>query len=686
LSKHIKQYRATIQKNKRGFGFLVFDSRDFEDLFVPPDTAQQYFHGDRLEVSMDSKGHVQEFTLIEHRFKEIVGVVQSGFIIYERRNAYEAIPIKGDLKGTKNGDWVRASLNFPDQHSQSETLTATLLDKFGDRFPGSVDLRMIASEYNLFPEPSEEAIEQAETLKLDLTAELKGRRKDHRKIPLITIDGETARDFDDAVYVEKNKKGYSLWVAIADVSHYVTEDTPLDKDAYARGTSVYFPERAFHMLPSNLSEHLCSLKPHEPRLALTCIMDFDRTGKMLNIEVVESLIESKRRATYTEIHNEMLANKNNPKWEFAPHFELYHLLRKSRTERGSIDFEFPESQILVDDQGEPTEVKMLERRDSHRLIEEFMIAANEAVTQWMLKKKWPFVYRIHETPSAQGLEKFQKTASSVGIKLDLRTGKVTPKLIAALAVQFQTHPAKTLLNFGLLRAMKQAIYTAKHDIHFGLASEGYTHFTSPIRRYPDLIVHRLLKEALYRQAKEFNFKKLTQKLELQTEHCSYRERLADSAERDMDRLKKVRYMTHKLGENYMGTIVGMNERGMFVQLDDPYIEGFLPKEALTDDVYQYIEAKIFFSGKNKRKVHRVGDRIEILVARASLEKREIEFALPGADLSKPTSKGPPADFYSQKPSADRPMRSENTNKPKHQKGRDFVRGRASKGKGRRGRR
>ncbi len=635
---HLERVRGTIEKNKRGFGFINFDSNKFEDLFVPRETADQYFHGDRLELLIDVQGRVHEITLIEHRFKEIVGQYQSGTIIYERRNAYEAIPLKTTVKDLRPGEWIRATLQFSE--GEAKRPQAIYVERFGESFPPDIDIKMIAAEYNLFAEPSPEAVAQADTLKLDITEALKGGRKDHRTVPLITIDGETARDFDDAVYVERTKTGFILWVSIADVSYYVTPDTPLDKDAFARATSVYFPERAFHMLPSNLSENLCSLRPKEPRLALTAILEFDHAGTKTKTTITESLIESKRRATYEEIHAEMLANKGNRNWEFAPHFELYEILKKLRTQRGSIDFEFPESQILVDKQGEPTEIKMLTRHDSHRLIEEFMIAANESVTEWALEKKWPFIYRIHETPTRQGLEKFEKIAATVGHPVRIDEDAVSPKLIAELARQFKDHPAKALLNMGLLRAMKQAVYSSEHDIHFGLASEGYTHFTSPIRRYPDLIVHRLLKEALYKEAKDLNFKKMKLRLADQAAHCSYRERLADSAERDMDRLKQVRFMVKRLGEVYEGQIIGMNERGIFMQLTEPFVEGFLPKEALADDIYEFNEGKFFFFGRSARKLYKIGDRFEVQVNRVSLERREIEFGLPGVEPLKKAPEGP----------------------------------------------
>ncbi|NDD93028.1 VacB/RNase II family 3'-5' exoribonuclease, partial [bacterium] len=411
-------------------------------------------------------------------------------------------------------------------------VTGSVLDVYGEELPASADVGMIAAEYGLIEEHSKEAESEARSFRLEVPGKDLDGREDLRQVPFITIDGETARDFDDAVYVERRKSGYRLWVAIADVSHYVTPGTALDKEALSRGTSVYFPERAFHMLPHALSTHLCSLRPHEPRLAMVCWIDYDRSGRPHDVDVMEAVIESKRRATYTEIAQEFTEHGQDKDWQYRPHFELYQLIRKSRVDRGSIDFDLPEADVLVDAQGEPQEIVNRSRNDAHRLIEEFMIAANEAVTRWMMERQWPFVYRIHDEPSLASLQKFEALAATVGIQVNLSSGEVSPKKLAEVVRRVEGHAAQDLINMALLRSLKQAIYSSTHGIHYGLASEAYTHFTSPIRRYPDLVVHRLIRWALDVQKGALKSLKKQERDDLEeelgevSEHCSYRERVA----------------------------------------------------------------------------------------------------------------------------------------------------------------
>jgi ribonuclease R len=424
-------------------------------------------------------------------------------------------------------------------------------------------------------------------------------------------------------------------VAIADVSYYVRPGTALDREAKSRGTSVYFPERAFHMLPGALSENLCSLRPHEPRLAMVARMEFDRTGRRLQTEMMDAVIQSKRRATYNEIEAEWKAHLENPKhpWEFLPHFELYSLIRRKRSERGSIDFDLPEAEVRVDDQGEVLWIRHRPRLDAHRLIEEFMIAANEAVTHWITERGWPFVFRVHEEPEQMALRKFQKLAANAGIHVKIEGASDSPRVMAEVVRRLEGHPAQSLLNMALLRSMKQAVYTATHGIHYGLASEGYTHFTSPIRRYPDLVVHRLLRRAmLVEKGKEPSLKPkertaLEKELEADCEHCSYRERIAADADREATKLKQVRAMIPHLGSEFDGKIVGMVDSGMFVQLEDPFVEGFVSGESIGDDFYEFIEERMVFQGKRKRRVFRVGDRMKIRVVKADVDSRTIDFAM-----------------------------------------------------------
>lgn len=632
-----KKLRAIVDKNRNGFAFLIFEKKDKEDAFVPPRAAERLFPGDRVEVTLGHRGQVQHIEVLKHRFSELVGKFiphprarqNEGWVVYEKKSTHEEIFIPKSEFKAKGGDWVRVKLHFHEKGPYA--VSGEILEVYGKTIPPSADLPMIAAEYGLEEEHSHLAEKEARDIGTEVSEKSKSERKDLRNVPFITIDGETARDFDDAVFVEKQGNKLILWVAIADVSYYVKRGSHLDQSAYGKGTSVYFPEKAFHMLPRTLSENLCSLKPNEPRLALVCKMHFDENGKRNRTEVMEGLIQSKRRATYNEIQKEFEQNQNNPAWEFASHFALYRKLRKMRTDRGSIDFELPEAETVVAPTGEVISIQNRPRLDAHRLIEEFMIAANEAVTVWMMERKWPFVYRVHQEPSLEALEKFQGLAASVGVQFSIEK-TASPKVIADLVRNLEGNPAQVLLNMALLRSMKQAVYSSTHGIHFGLASQAYTHFTSPIRRYPDLVVHRLIRMVLRDQSKKPRLNpqqrdQLEKELTEICEHCSYRERLASDAERESIKLKQVRVMSEKLGEEFDGSVVGMIGSGLFIRLSNPYVEGLVPIDSMNDDVYEWNEDRMVFFGKRTKRTFKIGDPVRIRVVRADLERRQIDFVL-----------------------------------------------------------
>jgi ribonuclease R len=617
--------KARVDKNAKGFAFLIFDGKG-EDIFVNPRDASRLFHGDRVEVTLAYGNEIQDIKVIEHRFRELVGRFQfhpdfGGRVIYERRKTrIEVLIPKVDVKISEN-DWVRVKLRF----SGGPHVTGEILDVYGADLPATADIAMVAGEFNLTEKHSADAVREAQNYGNEISAEEASRRKDLKSVPFVTIDGADARDFDDAVYVEKHKSGYVLWVGIADVSFYVRPQTKLDEEAFTRGTSVYFPERAFHMLPTNLSENLCSLKPNVPRLSLVAKMEFDHQGKKKRTDIYEAVILSKRRIIYEELEKEHQDNLKNKDWEYRPHYELYQVLKKSRHDRGSIDFDLPEAKVKVDSNGVPTGVEVRDRLDSHRLIEEFMIAANEAVTEWMIQKHKPFIYRIHEEPTYESLKKFQRLAKNFGFHLNFEGG-ASPKIFSEFVKKLEGHKGQLLLNMSLLRSMKQAVYSSILNIHFGLASEGYTHFTSPIRRYPDLVVHRLLKQTLKGEKK--NHDSETSEIAKVAEHCSFRERIASDAERESIKLKQVRLMTTKLGEEFDGTIIGIGESGLFVQLKDPYVDGFVSKDSLEDlenDTFEFNENRMVMVGQKRKRLFHFGDSMRIRVVRADIERRSIEF-------------------------------------------------------------
>lgn len=623
--------KARIDKNRKGFAFLQFENREYEDAFLNPHEAERFFHGDRVEATVTEEGEVVELRVIEHRFSELVGrfypTGRNGMVVYERKKAREELAVIGDTKSAKTREWVRAKVIFSED--EYGPVTCEILETYGEELPPRADIQMISAEYSLVEEHSLEAVAEAEGFTLDLNDP---HRVDLQHVPFITIDGETARDFDDAVYVERNREGgFTLWVAIADVSHYVKPGTALDDEARSRGTSVYFPERAFHMLPRALSENLCSLRPEGPRLTMTSKIDFDRTGKKLRVEVMNSLIQSRRRATYNEIQAEADANIGNASWEFRTHYDLYAILRKRRNERGSIDFDLPEAEVRVEPTGEPISIKNRPRLDAHRLIEEFMIAANESVTEWALERKWPFVYRVHDEPSKQAMVKFRDLCSHYGVEFVL-DGKNLADTLNKVVHTIEGNPAQTLLNMALLRSMAQAHYSSVYGEHFGLASKGYTHFTSPIRRYPDLVVHRMLKFAIEmeREGKTLGGEE-REEIDIElgeiTEHCSYRERIASDAERESIKLKQTRIMLKEIGNEFSAKVIGMMEAGLFAGIDDPFVEGFIAQEAMTDDFYIYNEERQAFVGKRSKRAYKIGDPLHVRVDRVDLDLRRIDLSI-----------------------------------------------------------
>ncbi len=622
--------KGRIDKNKKGSAFLIFDRSDLEDLFVPYNYTEQLFHGDRVEVFVSQNGEIEDLKVLEHRFKHIFGKisidhraekktkVRAGFLVYERKRAKEEIYVPLLPANVKEGDWVKAELTFGE--NGMGIASAQILEVIGATLPPSYDIQMVVGEFNLKEHHSAEAVKQAESFKLEVPGKDEVGRTDLRHLPLMTIDGERARDFDDAVFVENlGAKGYRLWVAIADVSHYVKEGTALDDEAYERATSVYFPERAFHMLPRALSEDLCSLKPNVPRMSMACSMDYSPEGEKSNIQIYDAIIESRRRATYNEIE----AEKNDPK--HGDMFALYRMLKAQRHERGSIDFEFPEAEIILDEQtGDPSDIVVRERGDAHRLIEEFMIRANESVAEWMLERKRNFIFRVHEEPSPEAIERFKKLARSLGVNFADKGGTPRPKDLSAFLKTLKNNPAEPIIATSLLRSMRQAIYSGSHGEHYGLASEGYTHFTSPIRRYPDLIAHRLLRATLHGEEMTEDEQ---EKLDKQAEHCSYRERVATEAEREAIRFKQVRLMAKHLGEEFDGKVNGMNEKGIFVQLWHPYCEGMLPVDKIGDDIYQFNEERMVMAGRKTKRTFQIGDPVRVLVSRVDMDARQVEFEL-----------------------------------------------------------
>ena len=498
--------------------------------------------------------------------------------------------------------------------------------------PGmEIDIALRAFE--LPYEWSPQAEEQANNLGDSIPEEAVNGRLDLRDMPLVTIDGVDARDFDDAVYAEKLESGnWRLWVAIADVSHYVLPNSPLDQDAQERGTSVYFPSQVIPMLPEALSNGLCSLNPEVDRLCMVCEMEIDQTGKTVSYDFHEAVMHSKARLTYDKVAA-MLVDNDTALREQYQHvlpaietmYDLYNVMLEARQERGAIDFEITETQFLFDENRKIRSIEPRERNDAHRLIEEFMIAANVSAALFLLESELPVLYRIHEIPSEEKLSGLRDFLGELGLFLG-GGEEPEPRHYASLLATASKRPDGHLLQTVMLRSMKQAVYSPDNIGHFGLALEAYAHFTSPIRRYPDLLVHRAIRHVLS-QKKDKKWRYSYEDMAQLGEHCSMTSRRADEATRDVSDWLKCEYMRDRVGEVHDGVISGVTGFGLFVELSDIYIEGLVHVTSLKNDYYQFDPTGHRLTGERTRKVYRLGDTLKVKVVRVDLDEKKIDLEL-----------------------------------------------------------
>ncbi len=623
-----------VQGHPDGFGFLIPDNGD-EDLFLSPREMSQVLHGDRAMVRMsglDRKGRPEGkiVEILEHTNKTLVGRVVQGQGVTivaaedKRINQDILIPYHFDM-GAKVGQVVTVELTA--QPSASARPMGKVIQILGNYADSGMEIEIALRKHQLPYEFSPAAIKQAETFNpLVQPADYKGRI-DVRDLPLITIDGETARDFDDAVFAEPQGKGWRLVVAIADVSYYVKPGDALDLEAYDRGNSVYFPRRVIPMLPEALSNGLCSLKPDVERMCMVCDMQVDGLGIVKQYKFYPSIMRSKARMTYTQVY-EML---QNPEGELAkeyawlmPHaqhlYALYKLMLAQREKRGAIEFESSETIMIFNDNGKIDRIEAYERNEAHRLIEECMLAANVCAADFLKVHEHPALYRIHEGPTPEKLEALRTFMGEFGFGV---AGGDTPhaKDYGRLIAQFKGRPDEQLLQTVLLRSMQQAVYSPDNVGHFGLAYDAYAHFTSPIRRYPDLLIHRAIKAVLKgEQYKAGDWSQLGI-------HCSMTERRADDATRDVNAWLKCYYMQDKIGEIYEGTVAGVTSFGLFVALDGVYVEGLLHVTELGNDYFNFDKARHEMAGERTGVKYRLGDRLTVKVARVDLETSKIDFIL-----------------------------------------------------------
>jgi len=631
--------KGRVEGHPDGFGFVVPEEGG-DDLYLSPKEMHRVLHGDKVLVRVagfDRRGRREAriVEVLEHVNRFVVGRYYLeggvGFLIAENRRINQDILVPPENAGNaQSGQVVMVEiLTQPGAHNEAVGRVSEVLGSF--TAPG-MEIEIALRKHDLpyvFPPEAEEQAKKlpAKVLKKDLTG-----REDIRHLPLVTIDGETARDFDDAVYCESlGRSGFRLVVAIADVSHYVKPRDALDSEGFNRGNSVYFPRRVIPMLPEALSNGLCSLNPEVDRLSMVCDMRITSTGSIKEYRFYPAVIHSHARLTYNQVWDWLSGAARPEKAEpekkraaLMPHLEaldkLFRVLLKARAKRGAIDFGSTETQIVFDDQGKIKEIVPVIRNDAHRIIEECMLAANVCASNFLQENKQPALFRVHEGPTAEKLAALRGFLAEFG--LDLGGGdKPHAKDYAALLEKIQDRPDHGLLQTVMLRSLKQAIYSPDNKGHFGLAYEAYTHFTSPIRRYPDLLVHRGIKAVL--AGEKLPAKGLAE-IGL---HCSMTERRADDATRDVDAWLKTYFMRDRIGDEYNGTVSAVTSFGMFVAIDEIFIEGLVHVSELGQDYFHYDQAKHMMLGERTGKKYRLGDRVRIKVMRADIETSKIDFSL-----------------------------------------------------------
>ena len=635
-----------VVTNPRGFGFVVPD-RPLEevkgDVFIAGSNLNQAMHGDRvvarIERVSETRAEGRIVRILERGSASVVGrydIDASGlsFVLPFDRRLIMDVQIPSDERGdAQPGDMVVVEITrWP---TPARGPLGRVTEVLGDIDEPGVDNEIIIRKYGIPDEHSPEAIEEARRIGAAVRdKDLRGRT-DFRPLTIVTIDGEHARDFDDAISLDVLPNGHFwLGVHIADVAHYVQEGTALDEEAYERGTSVYFPDRAVHMFPSELATGLCSLNPQVDRLVQSCLMDVDRRGAVVRYELHDGVIHSRARMTYTDV-NAILTNRDpatSEKYqELVPLFErmrdLFEILNKRRHRRGSIDFDLKEPEIVLDDEGMVEAIVAAERNIAHRLIEEFMLLANETVAQHLDDHEVPTLYRIHEEPDPLKVEEFEEFVSTLGYTLSAPANDVKPRHFQKLVERMRGTPEEKPIAFLMLRTMQKARYDEQNRGHFGLAAKSYTHFTSPIRRYPDLVVHRTLRESRHDAMHTDRKDELIEDLPEIARHTSDRERRADDAERELVQWKKVRFMADKVGDEFEGYITGVTAFGLFIELVEHFVEGLVHVSTMADDYYRFQERAHILRGENTGRTYRLGDKVSVQVIKVDMERRQVDLGL-----------------------------------------------------------
>lgn len=630
-----------FEATTRGFGFIIVEGME-EDIYVSPKDKGSAMHGDTVEFELKRNSHGKRREgritgILSRNTSELVGTFEKagsfGFVIPDNPRYQSDIFVgKDHINEAETGDKVVVCItDYGDERRNPEGFISEVI---GAADEAGTDVLSIIKGFGLPFDFPDKVLEQAATVAKPVSeADMAGRR-DLRSLRTVTIDGEDAKDLDDAVTISRTQEGnFLLGVHIADVTNYVQESSALDKEALARGTSVYLVDRVIPMLPKELSNGICSLNQGEDRLTLSCLMTIDPKGAIIDHEICESVINVDARMTYTSV-NKIITEEDEAECEryrdFVDDFklmkELSDILRNRRFKRGAIDFDIPESKILLDDQGKPLEIKPYDRNAATKLIEDFMLAANETVAEDYFWQEMPFVYRTHDNPDSEKIRSLAIFINNFGYSLKSSQEEVHPKEIQKLLTKIAGTPAEALISRLTLRSLKQARYTTDCSGHFGLAAKYYCHFTSPIRRYPDLQIHRIIKDSLRGRMNERKLRHYNSILPEVAKSSSELERRAEEAERETDKLKKAEYMLKYIGETFEGVISGMNSYGIFVELPNT-VEGMVSVASMKDDYYTYNERSFELIGERKNKHYKLGQTVKVQVVGADILRRTVDFEL-----------------------------------------------------------
>jgi len=629
---------GTFSAHPKGFGFVTVEDRT-EDVFIPGEKTAGALHGDTVQIVIDEDGKGRRaegavVKIVAHANAEIIGYYQKnksfGFVIPDNQKITKDLFIpEGKDMGAVTGHKVVARVtDYGGSGKKPEGEIVEILGHIND--PGT-DILSIVRAYGLPEEFPDQVMQQVENIPDHVEPSEWQGRLDLRGLQTVTIDGEDAKDLDDAITISKEDHGYTLGVHIADVSHYVTEKSPLDVEALRRGTSVYLVDRVIPMLPHKLSNGICSLNQGMDRLALSCIMEIDEQGHVMGHRIAETLINVDRRMTYTAV-NAIVTDRDEAVMkeyeEFVPMFdlmkELADILRENRSKRGSIDFDFPESKIILNEKGKPVDIRPYERNAATKIIEDFMLMANETVAEDFFWQELPFLYRTHDNPDPEKMKKLGTFINNFGYSIRTQQGEVYPKELQKLLTKIEGTPEEALISRLTLRSMKQAKYTPYNSGHFGLAAKYYTHFTSPIRRYPDLQIHRIIKENLrggLSDKRIAHYEKILPDVAVQS---SAMERRADDAERDTEKMKKCEYMSRYIGEEFDGVISGVTNWGLYVELPNT-VEGLIHVNDLNEDYYIFDEEHYELVGELTRKTFKLGQPIRVQVTGTDKLAKTIDF-------------------------------------------------------------